>query len=88
MVCVHGLPNFMKLSMLLFDYLADDVFFAFVSLCRRHNGNTLHYFDQTKTIKDFFMTLTSVELSSKNINVPNELKSKSTLETCDDFFNV
>ena len=78
----------MKLSMLLFDYLTDDVCFEFASLWRRHDGNMSFNFDQTKIVKHCFMTLTSVALTSKNIDVPNDLKSKSTLEIYNDFFNV
>ena len=38
MVCVHALPTLIKLSSLLYDYLADDTCFELSSLMRQHES--------------------------------------------------
>ena len=88
MVCMHVLPNFMKLSILLFDFLADDVCFELASIWRRNNGNVTCSDEKNILIKECFITLASVGLTSRNEEVPNNLHEKSTPEILNTNFNV
>ena len=67
MVCVHTLPNFMKLSMLLFDFLADDAYFELASMWRRYDVNSTCIQEKNNGINDSVLTLASVELTSRSM---------------------
>ena len=64
--CLHELPNIIKISFMLFDYLADDACFEPSSLCRRHDGNPSCRNEDMVIVKDSTVTLTSVALASRN----------------------
>ena len=56
MVFVHVLPDCMKLSMLLLDFLADDVCFELASILRRNDGNATHSDEENILIKECLIT--------------------------------
>ena len=78
----------MKLSTLLFDFLADDVFFELASIWRRKDGNVMCSDEENILIKECLITLASVGLNSRNEEVPNNLHEKSTPEILNANFNM
>ena len=86
--CAHILPHFMKLSIMLFDFLVDDICFEFAVMQRHYNSNTNYSIDENNAIKDSLITLASVALTSRNTNVLINLKDSSVLRILKNYFNM
>ena len=88
MVCVHMFPTLMKLSLLLYDYLADVICFELESLVRQHGSTLACNTVEINTIRESLITLISVALISRKLNVPNDLKDKNINEIGNSYFNM
>ena len=88
MVCAHVLSNFMKLSLFLHECMADDMCFELASLWRKLDCALSYDNDDMILIKELVATFASVDLVSRNEDVPNYFQEESTQNTCNTYFNA
>ena len=87
-LCFHGLSNFMKLSIMLFDYLADDMCFELCALFKRKKINMTRDENEMSVTKECILILASVALTQRNVEVTYDLKEKSMHHILQTYFDV
>ena len=75
-LCVHVLSCFIKICLLLFNFLADDICFEIAALSRRSEGFISFNINDITIIHESLVILASTAFTSKIIDVPVDLRKK------------